>query len=83
LPDVPITSFYLFGQLKQLSRRTPDSEQNVLDTVAEILNELPKGEVKIAFCFGRTGVNESQTIMECSVLVGQMPRYFDAVSFDL
>jgi hypothetical protein len=80
---VPIADFYLLGQLKQLSGRTSDTEQNVLETVTEILNESPKGEVKSAFCFGRTDVNESQTRMECSILVSEMPRYFDAVSFDL
>jgi hypothetical protein len=84
LPDVLIADFYLFGQLKQqLSGRTSDSEPNVLETAIEILNEVPKGEVKSTFCFGRTYINESQTIMECSILAIQMPRYFDVVSFDL
>jgi hypothetical protein len=42
--------FHLFGRLKQqLSGRTLDNEENVLDTITEILSELPKDDVKRAF----------------------------------
>jgi hypothetical protein len=34
-----------------------DSEQGVLETVAEILNELPNDKVKSAFCIERKDVN--------------------------
>jgi hypothetical protein len=38
--------FDLFGRLKQkLSGRTLESEENVLDTITEILRELPKDDV--------------------------------------
>jgi hypothetical protein len=37
-PDLAIADLYMFGRLKQqLSGRTLDSEQNVLETVTEIL----------------------------------------------
>jgi hypothetical protein len=49
-PDMGIADFYLFGPSKQqLSGRTMHSEKNVLETVSEILSELPKDEVKNAF----------------------------------
>jgi hypothetical protein len=49
-PDLAIADFYLFGQLKQqLSRRTLNPEENVLETMTKILSELPKDEVKSAF----------------------------------
>jgi hypothetical protein len=49
-PDVAITDFYLFGRLQQqLSRTTLDSEENVLETVTEILSELRKSQGKSAF----------------------------------
>jgi cell division FtsZ-interacting protein ZapD len=45
-----IANFRLFGRLKQqLSGRTMKNEHNVLETVAEILGEFPKAEVKSAF----------------------------------
>jgi hypothetical protein len=50
-PAFPIADFYLFERSKwQVSGSTLRSEQNVLETVSEILNEFPKEEVKIAFC---------------------------------
>jgi hypothetical protein len=42
-----IADFSLFGRLKQqLSERTLDSEENVLETITETLRKLPKDEVK-------------------------------------
>jgi hypothetical protein len=46
----PIGDLYLFGGLKQqLSGRTLDSEEYVLEMSTEILSELPKDEFKSAF----------------------------------
>jgi hypothetical protein len=48
--DLAIADLYLFGRLKQqLSRKTLDNEENVLETITEILTEAPKDEVKRAF----------------------------------
>jgi hypothetical protein len=45
-----IADFYLFGRLKQqLSGMTLDNEENMLETITEILSELPKREVKSTF----------------------------------
>jgi hypothetical protein len=45
-----IADFDVFGRLKQqLSGRTLDSEENVLETITEILSELPKDQMKSAF----------------------------------
>jgi hypothetical protein len=42
--------FYLFDRLKQqLSGTTLDGEENVFETITEILSELPKDEMKSAF----------------------------------
>jgi hypothetical protein len=49
-PDLAIADFYLPGRSKQqLSGRTLDSEQNVLETVSEVLSGQPKEEVESAF----------------------------------
>jgi hypothetical protein len=49
-PDMPIAEFYLFGRLKQqFSGRTLECEKNLLETITEILSELPKDEVKSVF----------------------------------
>jgi 4-alpha-glucanotransferase len=49
-PDLAIAAFYLFGRLKeQLSGRTLDTEEDVLETITEILSELPKNKVRNAF----------------------------------
>jgi hypothetical protein len=49
-PDLAITDFYLFENLKrQVPGRTLDIEDNVLEMVTEILNKSPKDEVKNAF----------------------------------
>jgi hypothetical protein len=49
-PDLIIADFDLFRWSKQqLSGRIVDSQQNLLETVTEILNELPKNEVKLYF----------------------------------
>jgi hypothetical protein len=38
-----------------------DSEQNMLETVIEVLNELSKDEVKVYFCIGKKDVCGSRT----------------------
>jgi hypothetical protein len=53
-PDLVIADFYLFGRLKQqLSRKTLESEENVLETITEILGKLRKYEVKVRACIGK------------------------------
>jgi hypothetical protein len=48
-PDLAIADFYLFGRSKeQLSGRTLGKQENMLETVTEILSERPKDEVKNA-----------------------------------
>jgi hypothetical protein len=65
-----MTDFHLFGRLQQqLSGRTLDSEQNVAETVTEILNALPKNKMKSAFYIERKDVRGSQTIVKTSILV--------------
>jgi hypothetical protein len=52
--DLAIADFDMFGHLKQeLSGRTLEGEQNVLETVTEILNGLPKDEVRDALLHWR------------------------------
>jgi hypothetical protein len=49
-PNLAIADFYLFGRLKQeLFGRALDNEENVFDTITEILSELPKYQVKSVF----------------------------------
>jgi hypothetical protein len=51
-PDLAIADFRLFNSSKQqLSGRSLDSEENVLEKIIEILGELPKDEVKNAFVY--------------------------------
>jgi hypothetical protein len=57
-PDLAIAGFYLFGRLKrQLSGRTLDSEDNVLETITETLSELPKDEIKV-----RSGIEKKMPV---------------------
>jgi hypothetical protein len=48
--DLAIQDFCLFGRLKQQpSKRILNSEENVVETITEILRELRKDEAKSAF----------------------------------
>jgi hypothetical protein len=63
-----IAESYLFEWFtQQVSGTISDTEQNVLETFTEILNELPKDEVKSAFCVGRKHVNGPRIVEENSV----------------
>jgi hypothetical protein len=78
-----ISDFYLFGLVKQkVSVRTLDSEENVLETITEILSEQPKDEAKNAFANWKEDASESQTTMESANARSQTPSYFDIVSPD-
>jgi hypothetical protein len=72
LPDLAIADFYfyLFGRLKQqLSGRSLDSEENVLETITEILSDLPNDEVKSGFVHWNENASGSHTTMENSVRI--------------
>jgi hypothetical protein len=69
-PDLAIADFSLFGRLKQqLSGRTLEIEENVLETITEILGELPKIEVKVRLCTGKKDASGWQTTMESSIRI--------------
>jgi hypothetical protein len=78
-----IANFRLCGRLKQqLSGRTLGSEANMLETITEILTELPKDEMKRHSCIGQKDASGPQAIMEISIRISQTPSYFDIVSLD-
>jgi hypothetical protein len=80
---VAVADFCLFGRPKQqLSEKTLDDEENVLETVTEILSELPKGEAKSAFVQWKKDNSGWQTIVKSSIRISEMPSYFDIVLFD-
>jgi hypothetical protein len=69
-PDLAIADFYLFGRSKQqLSGRTLDNGENMLETIIEILSTFPKDEVEIGSYIGKKDVSGSQIIMESSIRI--------------
>jgi hypothetical protein len=53
-PALAIADFCPFVWLKQqLSKRTLDSEENVLETISDIMSELPKNEATVRSCIGK------------------------------
>jgi hypothetical protein len=67
-PDLAIADFYLFGRFKQqLSGRTLDNEENMPETIIEMLNTLPKDKVKICSCIGKKDASGLQIAMGSSI----------------
>jgi hypothetical protein len=78
-----IADFHPFGWLKQrLSGRTLDNEENLPETITEILSELPKHEVKMRWRTGKKDTTGLQTTLESSIRISLTPNCFDIVSLD-
>jgi hypothetical protein len=80
-PEFAIADFYLFGRFKQqFTRRALDSEQNVFETVAEVLSGQRKMKEKVDFGIRMKSANGWQTTAQSSIRIIEMPSDFRIVS---